>query len=62
METELVIIVTPHLGGAADMPLPNPLADTREPTTIDLILDGLALDRPIAKPVGGEPASLANPT
>jgi pilus assembly protein CpaC len=62
METELVIIVTPHLGGAADATLPNPLADTREPTTIDLILDGLALDRPIAQPVGGPPASPANPT
>lgn len=60
METELVIIVTPHLGGA-DVPMPNPLAGGTEPTTIDLILDGLALDRPISRPVGADPVRSDGP-
>jgi pilus assembly protein CpaC len=42
-ETELAILVTPHLSTPADHieSLPNPLADGREPSAIDLILAGL---------------------
>jgi pilus assembly protein CpaC len=41
-ETELVIIVTPHLVSAVNnvRNLPNPLAETAEATAIDVILDG----------------------
>jgi len=42
-ETELAIIVTPHLMTPTDHieTLPNPLADAREPSAIDLILAGM---------------------
>ena len=49
-----MIIVTPRLAGG-DMPLPNPLARGVEPSAIDLILDGLALDRPMVQTVGELP-------
>lgn len=41
-ETELVIIVTPHLMSAANKieDLPNPLKESAEATAIDVILDG----------------------
>mgnify|MGYP000057600720 CR=1 FL=1 len=55
-ETELVIIVTPRLATAADLSQQqaSPL-NGREATAIDLILNGLALDKPLATPVGGQP-------
>jgi pilus assembly protein CpaC len=42
-QTELIIIVTPHLTAPAAGPdsLPNPLKETQEPSSIDLILEGL---------------------
>ena len=42
-ETELAILVTPRLTAPADHieSLPNPLADAREPSAIDLILAGM---------------------
>ncbi|WP_172448636.1 type II and III secretion system protein family protein [Caulobacter mirabilis] len=48
-ETELVILVTPRLTTAAQSRrlAPEPLGNTREPTAIDLIFQGMALDRPI---------------
>jgi pilus assembly protein CpaC len=50
-QTELIIIVTPVLTAPTDHieTLPNPLAETQEPTSIDLILAGLA-DKPAATP------------
>jgi pilus assembly protein CpaC len=41
-ETELIIIVTPHLVSAVNnvRDLPNPLAETSEATAIDVLLDG----------------------
>ena len=66
-ETELVIIVTPHLTSAANRveDLPNPLRETGEATAIDVILDGktVAGKRP-ANPDGDlKPVSaLAAPT
>ncbi len=50
-QTELIIIVTPHLTAPADSveSLPNPLRETQEPNTIDLILDGMA-DKPATVP------------
>jgi pilus assembly protein CpaC len=48
-QTELVIIVTPHLTAPSDHieSLPNPLAANDEPSAIDLILLGMA-DKPAA--------------
>src|SRR5579872_532029 len=42
-QTELIIIVTPHLTSPAASPeaLPNPLNETHEPSGIDLILEGI---------------------
>ena len=42
-QTELVIIVTPHLTAPTDHveDLPNPLRATNEPSAIDLILLGM---------------------
>jgi pilus assembly protein CpaC len=50
-QTELIIIVTPHLTAPAEHPedLPNPLQTTQEPTSIDLILAGID-DKPAANP------------
>jgi pilus assembly protein CpaC len=50
-QTELIIIVTPHLTAPAEHPedLPNPLLATKEPTSIDLILAGID-DKPGANP------------
>jgi len=55
-ETELVIIVTPRLSGSENpLPLPpSPLAAGLEPKTIDLILQGLSLDRPMLDQVNEE--------
>lgn len=53
-ETELVVVVTPRLATAADLApenQPNPMQGV-EPSAIDLILNGKALDRPLQKPVG----------
>ena len=49
-ETELVIIVTPHLVNSDTPPPPDPMADSQEPSAIDTILQGIALDEPAAKP------------
>lgn len=48
-ETELVIIVTPILATAAQSVAanPSPLATGNEPSAIDLILTGMALDKPM---------------
>ena len=53
-ETELAILVTPHLMTPADRieSLPNPLAEAREPSAIDLILAGLT-EKP--GPTGAHP-------
>jgi len=42
-QTELIIIVTPHLTAPVDDvgQLPNPLAETKAPSAIDLILEGI---------------------
>ena len=59
-ETELVIIVTPHLTtpSAPGTVMPNPLLNGDEPTAIDLILAGLAYRQPLAQPgVGDAPAA-----
>ncbi len=50
-QTELIIIVTPRLTAPTDHieSLPNPLLTTREPSGIDLILDGLTF-KPAANP------------
>ncbi|HLK25967.1 MAG TPA: type II and III secretion system protein family protein [Caulobacteraceae bacterium] len=42
-QTELIIIVTPKLVGPSASPdaLPNPLTETHEPSTIDMVLDGI---------------------
>jgi len=56
-ETELVIIVTPRLANAADLApdnQPDPFVG-QEASAIDLILNGLALDRPLKAPVTGKP-------
>jgi pilus assembly protein CpaC len=56
-QTELVIIVTPHLTAPADHieSLPNPLAEKDEPSAIDLILLGM-VDKP-----AGPAAKTRNP-
>lgn len=48
-ETELVILVTPRLTTAAQSRAlaPDPFSGSSEPSAIDLILMGIALDRPI---------------
>ncbi|MDB5432316.1 MAG: hypothetical protein JWP35_3432 [Caulobacter sp.] len=48
-ETELVIIVTPILATASDSMAanPNPLSTGEEPSAIDLIFAGMALDKPM---------------
>jgi len=54
-ETELVIIVTPHLTSPVKdiRQLPNPLQETAEATAIDVMLDGKAAGtRPPANPDG----------
>ncbi|MFN3515032.1 MAG: type II and III secretion system protein family protein [Phenylobacterium sp.] len=53
-ETELVVIVTPRLATAADLApenQPDPMGG-EEPSAIDLILSGKALDKPLQTPVG----------
>jgi len=49
-ETELLILVTPRLTTAAESRAlaPDPFAGSSEPSAIDLILRGVALDRPMA--------------
>ncbi|HEX8231776.1 MAG TPA: type II and III secretion system protein family protein [Caulobacteraceae bacterium] len=59
-ETELVIIVTPHLSSPTRDPskLPNPLANGDEPSAIDVILNGIAGRQPMRAPgVGKAPTS-----
>ena len=54
-ETELVIIVTPHLTSPVHdiRQLPNPLAETAEATAIDVMLDGKSVgSRPPVNPDG----------
>jgi pilus assembly protein CpaC len=52
-ESELVIIVTPHLTAPSDRleDLPNPVASPVEPDPIAQILIGRALDQPLQRPV-----------
>jgi len=59
-ETELVIIVTPHLTTPTDHieSLPNPLRDDNDPSPIDLILAGKGVEMPKADP---PPAAAAIP-
>lgn len=49
-ETELVILVTPRMVNAAQSRnlAPDPFLTTNEPSAIDVILQGLAMDRPMA--------------
>jgi pilus assembly protein CpaC len=53
-ETELVIIVTPHLISAASNldDLPNPLRETTEESAIDVILDGKSVGTTAPNPNG----------
>ena len=55
-ESELVIIVTPRLATAEDLTGETRIMAGREASPIDLILSGLALDKPLSKPVGTGPA------
>lgn len=52
-ETELVIIVTPHMTAPSDSldKLPNPLSASNEPDAIDLLLTGKVFDKPLTEPV-----------
>jgi pilus assembly protein CpaC len=53
-ETELVVVVTPRLATAADLrpgAQPDPMGGA-EPSAIDLILSGKALDKPLQTPIG----------
>ena len=54
-ESELVIIVTPHLVAPSDRveDIPNPIAHA-EPDSVDLILMGRAFDEPLSKSVTGK--------
>ncbi len=54
-ETELVVLVTPRLATAEQSRslAPDPLRVSNEPSAIDLILNGINLDQPMAAPVGG---------
>lgn len=56
-ETELVILVTPRMVSASDSRAlaPDPLVASTEPTALDMILRGLAQDRPMAPAVGQSP-------
>ncbi len=58
-ETELVILVTPRMTTAAGSRVlaPDPLVATSEPTALDMILQGIAQDRPMAPSVGQSPAA-----
>lgn len=55
-ETELVIIVTPRLATAEDLTGETRIMAGRETNPIDLILLGMALDKPLSAPVGTGPA------
>ena len=56
-ETELVIIVTPHLIAPTNRieTLPNPARSPREPNPVDLLLGINSFDQPLAEPVGATP-------
>lgn len=58
-ETELLIVVTPRLTTAAQSGAlsPNPMIAGTEPSAIDLILQGLVMDKPLTAPVGADPAT-----
>ncbi|MDP1630798.1 MAG: type II and III secretion system protein family protein [Caulobacter sp.] len=58
-ETELLILVTPRLTTAAGSRAlaPDPFAGSIEPNAIDLILNGLAIDRAMAPTGSAEPAA-----
>ena len=53
-ETELVIIVTPHLTAPRPGPdsIPTPLASPVEPSAASMAIDGQSMDRRLVKPVG----------
>ena len=55
-ESELVIIVTPRLATAEDLTGETRIMAGRETNPIDLILLGMALDKPLSAPVGTGPA------
>lgn len=61
-ETELVILVTPRMVNAAQSRnlAPDPYMGTTEPSAIDVILQGLAMDKPMAP--GGTSAYPDQPT
>jgi len=56
-ETELVIIVTPHLISPADKleSLPNPVASSKEPGALGLVFGSDTYDQPMAHPVAISP-------
>ena len=55
-ESELVIIVTPHLTAPVDKleQIPTPLGSRTEPDALDLVLTGKSFDQTLAKPVTAE--------
>lgn len=55
-ESELVIIITPRLATADDLTGETRIMAGRETNPIDLILNGLSLDKPLSAPVGTGPA------
>jgi pilus assembly protein CpaC len=59
-ETELLILVTPRLTTAAQSRslTPNPMIAGTEPTAIDVIFQGLVMDKPMTEPVGATPPGL----
>ncbi|CAN5883287.1 type II and III secretion system protein family protein [soil metagenome] len=59
-ETELVIIVTPRMAGGDDYHANPSVLAGNEATAIDLILNGLALDKPLAKVDGHARAGAAS--
>jgi pilus assembly protein CpaC len=56
-ETELVIVVTPHLTAPKAGPdqIPTPLASPREANAAEMAITGQSMDRPLVKPVGAPP-------
>lgn len=55
-ESELVIIITPRLATADDLTGETRIMAGRETNPIDLLLMGMALDKPLSAPVGTGPA------
>ena len=52
-ETELVIIVTPRLATADDFRANQAVPPGHEPSSVDVILNGLAMDKPMKSTSGG---------